>query len=106
MRANRETWRRRVERWAQSGKSAEEFAAAGGFHPETLRQWKYKLRREHATARSKTSLPFLEVLGAATSADARFEIELRRGRRLRVPASFDGETLRRLLAILEEPETP
>jgi hypothetical protein len=32
----------------------------------------------------------------------RFEVELRRGRVLRVPPGFRGEDLRRLLAILEE----
>ncbi len=106
MRVHRETWRRRVERWARSGQTAEEFAAAGGFHPATLRQWKYKLRREAVTGHATTDLPLVGVLGGATTADARFEIELRRGRRLRVPAAFDGEALRRLLAILDEPETP
>jgi hypothetical protein len=34
-------------------------------------------------------------------ADARFELELGRGRRLRVPASFDPDGLRRLLDVLE-----
>jgi hypothetical protein len=38
MRTNRDEWRRRVERWAKSGKSAEELAA--------VRHWKYRLRRE------------------------------------------------------------
>jgi transposase-like protein len=106
MRASRETWRRRVERWAQSGQTAAEFAAAGGFHAETLRHWKYKLRREREGKTSTPTLPLVEVItsAATTTADARFEIELARGCRLRVPATFDGEALRRLLAILGEPE--
>jgi hypothetical protein len=35
--------------------------------------------------------------------DARFELELGAGRRLRVPASFDAAELRRLLDVLEAP---
>ncbi len=107
MRASRETWRRRVERWAESGQSAEEFAATGGFHPETLRHWKYKLRRERDDGGTPATmpLPLVEVLSTTTATDARFEVVLAHGRRLRVPPGFDGETLRRLLSILDE-ETP
>jgi transposase len=99
-RASREIWRRRVERWGRSGRSAREFAAAGGFHAETLRQWKYKLQRE---AQVPASLPLLEVVASRprAAADPRFEVELVGGRRLRVPVSFDSDVLRRLLAILD-----
>jgi transposase len=102
MRSNRETWRRRVERWARSGQTAAEFAAAGGFHPKTLRYWRYKLRRERAATPAVVTLPLVEVMSAPAGADLRFEIELAGGRRLRVPATFDGDALRRLLAILED----
>jgi transposase len=111
MRANRDEWRRRVARWAKSGKSAEEFAAAGGFHPATLRHWKYRLRRDEEeggaardrrrSARARGDWPLVEVLGAPAM-DLRFEVELRGGRRVRVPAQFDVDALRHLLAVLEE----
>jgi hypothetical protein len=48
------------------------------------------------------TLPLVEVMSAPAGADLRFEIELAGGRRLRVPATFDGDALRRLLAILED----
>jgi hypothetical protein len=45
--------------------------------------------------------PLVEVQGLAVGS-GRFEVELPGGRRLLVPAAFDAETLRRLLAILAE----
>ena len=51
------------------------------------------------------ALSLIEVASGPTI-DGRFEIDLPRGRRLRVPASFDGDALRRLLAIFDETPAP
>jgi hypothetical protein len=124
-RVPREEWRKRVERWRDSGLTATEFAGELGINPRTLMYWKWLLARDdnasapaverrQAPKRARASMPaqpvapvplagdhvgLIEIQSAP--ADARFELELGRGRRLRVPASFDPDGLRRLLDVLE-----
>jgi hypothetical protein len=43
------TWRRRVASWRASGQTADEFAAAHGLAPSTLRWWASQLKHEVAT---------------------------------------------------------
>jgi len=113
-RASREVWAKRVERWRDSGLSAPEFARELGVNPRTLSYWKYALKRAPAPSAPKArgrrprliapgaaGSSFVRIEGAATIAD-RFELELSKGRRLWIPASFDAATLRRLLDTLEE----
>jgi DNA-binding transcriptional regulator YiaG len=44
-RTSREEWRKRVERWRDSGLTAEQFAAEMGLNAGTLQFWKYKLKK-------------------------------------------------------------
>jgi hypothetical protein len=123
-RVAREEWAKRVERWRDSGLTCGEFASEIGVNPRTLTYWKWILGKEArgekrtwlsrkrgeprsrraATSDAAPSMPpvisgLIEV--QATAGDARFELELGSGRRLRVPASFDAAELRRLLEVLE-----
>jgi hypothetical protein len=107
-RTSAEEWQKRVERWRESGLSAEQFAAELGINAGTLKFWQYKLnkaKREDAKPprASKEKAPtvpaFVEVRSAGS--DARFELELSNGRRLRVPVGFDAKALERLLAVLD-----
>jgi hypothetical protein len=109
-RANRDEWRKRVERWKDSGLTAGQFAAENGLNAGTLQFWQYKLKRDartpnrgrrRGTAESVVS-SLVEVRPSVRpSVDARFEIELGNGRRLRVPSEFDPAVLGKLLTILE-----
>ncbi|HEX4469907.1 MAG TPA: hypothetical protein VH080_10245 [Gemmatimonadaceae bacterium] len=102
-------WQKRIERWRESGLTADQFAAELGINAGTLRFWGYKLNKaksgesDGATAqreRKKTTAPtFVEV--RTEGRDAGFELELSRGRRLRVPQGFDAKALVRLLAVLD-----
>lgn len=106
-----EEWQKRVERWRDSGLTADEFAAELGINAGTLKFWQYKLRKEkritggtrRRPARKPTAATaapaFVEV--RSSYGDARFELELRDGRRVRVPEGFDAKALERLLAVLE-----
>jgi hypothetical protein len=99
-----EEWQKRVERWRESGLSAVQYAAETGINAGTLKFWHYKLtkakRSETGRVRaSKKRAAFVEVRAVAT--DARFEVELRNGRQLRVPESFEEKALERLLAVLD-----
>ncbi len=58
METRREEWRKRVERWQDSGLTAQEFAMEMGLNVGTLRHWKYTLAREaRATPRPSRGRP-------------------------------------------------
>src|SRR5262245_6678586 len=120
MRTTKVEWAKRVERWQDSGLSSAEFAAETGINPRTLIYWKWRIGREkrgeaemesapppssperRASRRAVAAtgpLPLLEIKAAAT--DARFELDLGNGRRVRVPPEFEPAALQRLLAVLE-----
>lgn len=119
-RAGREVWSKRVERWRESGLRTAEFAAELGINPRSLTYWKWRLGKEARGERvltAKAGKPrriaapsggaspqpsgFIEVRASVSA--ARIEVELRGGRRIHVPDSFDAEALRKLLAVLESP---
>jgi len=108
-RANRDEWQKRVERWNESGLSAKQFAAETGINAGTLQFWKYKLKKQSAEAPraarrrapSPTVSSLVEVRPMSVGADNRFEIELNNGRRLRLPATFDADTVKALVVVLE-----
>src|SRR4051794_1030303 len=105
MRASRDEWTKRVERWRDSGLSAEQFAAELGINAGTLKFWKYKLgqpapEKQQRKARLRR-LPLVELQSAPVTQDSGFDLELRGGRRVRVPAGFDADALKRLLSVLE-----
>jgi transposase-like protein len=77
--------------YADSGLSVAAFAEREGLDPQRLYSW----RRRFA---SDTAPAFVEV---KTNAAERIEIVLRSGLVLRVPDSFEAESLRRLLDVLE-----
>lgn len=107
-RHGREEWRKRVERWNDSGLTAEEFARETGVNAGTLRHWKWNLHREaigrpyrerRRRSRGRARVPSFVELTMPVGADERFELETGRWR-LRVPARFDAEALGRLLSVL------
>lgn len=55
------TWRRRVASWRASGQTADEFAAAHGFAPSTLRWWASQLKRETATTTTSPAAPLVRM---------------------------------------------
>ena len=97
-------WRALVREQEASGKSVREFAERRGLSAATLYWWRSALAR-----RARSSRPhFAEVTLLDSDADVErrdsqpFELALRGGGRLRVPSGFDPESLRRLLAVLEQ----
>ena len=84
---------------ARSGKSVAVFAAAQGLDPQRIYSWRRRLGGAEPTR-------FQEVIvhrpaSVSIAADApSFEIALATGEVVRVPASFDGAALARLLDVL------
>ncbi len=110
-RETRETWKKRVERWANSGRTAKEFAAQIGVNPQTLTYWKWRLSSEATPTPRAAAVPaipsFVEVVAplladeAPTSAGSQpLELLLPRGLVLLIPPTFDAETLRRVVDVL------
>jgi len=118
VRRGREFWAELVEEF-EGGDAVErhqEFADRSGVRCDTFRRWLYLLRAEKRGQRWRSaraskraappavSWPLVEVQ-PGPAADGHFEIDLPHGRRLRVPATFDAEAVRRLLAIFDEKPT-
>jgi hypothetical protein len=100
MTGTREQWRERIAQWRASGQTAREFATRRGLNASTLAHWAWRLGRESGSEAGSTVPRMIEVR-AYPASDDRFEVEVG-GRRVRVPPSFDAESLRRLLSALEE----
>jgi transposase-like protein len=84
----------------RSGLSLAHFAAREGLEVHRLYRWSRRLG-----VSDNGPAAFVEVSPAfATAAprESRFEVVLRSGQVVRVPAAFDGAALRRLVAALEE----
>jgi|SRR5580700_11219895 hypothetical protein len=94
----------------RSGLTLTAFAIREGLDPQRLSRW----RRQLAAAAPpvfeevipRATSPALDEDEAASTGRERFEVVLRSGRVVRVPASFDVGALRRLLAIVEEEARP
>lgn len=90
----------------RSGLSLPAFAAREGLEPMRLWRWRRQLGAQEVTAFEeivrREAAPPLAGEGTVAVERERFEIVLRSGRVLRVPASFDTSVLRLLLAIAEE----
>lgn len=107
-RETREQWEARVQRWQRSGMDAASFAAREGVAPERLRWWRWQLGLGPRAQRAAETPRFVEVVlegrsEPPVSARAEAELELVIGqRRVLVRPGFDAESLRRVLAVLEE----
>ena len=107
-RASRKIWSQRVKRWKASGLAAREFAQKMGLNENTLRYWATQLREETSSGAEErgrrkaagSSMAFVEVAGFG-AAESAFEIAFASGLTVRVPPSFDGDALQRLLSLLE-----
>jgi hypothetical protein len=104
-------WRVHVEAWRDSGQSRGEYCAAHGLSRKTFGWWAWRLDRQGRPAPADTAAHFLPVEvaevpdrdagGAApVGEEARIEIALPDGVRVRVGRGVDGEALRRVLAAL------
>jgi hypothetical protein len=66
MQTSRDEWGKRVERWKDSGLTAEQYARELGINAKTLQFWKYKLakpelsRRASQRPRVEPALPLIE----------------------------------------------
>lgn len=107
-------WRDVILRWHRSGQTVRAFCDNHGLAEGSFHAWRRTIaqRDRQATAmptvdRAGDNLPAfvpLRVTGtpAASSSISPLELVLGQGRVIRVPPGFDANTLRNLLAVLEE----
>jgi hypothetical protein len=118
-------WRELVQRWRRSGQTVRDFCAAHGLSEANFYAWRRTIdqrdrqadrlrertaqRQHHGSRRGSASQAehsptFVQVkLGAVEATSPGIEVVVGPGRIVRVPAGFDADTLRQLLAVLEEP---
>lgn len=88
----------------RSGLSQTAFARRRGIAPGTLGWWRHRLRGRGAPGdRPARFVEVVAVPSVPPIAPGRFELVLPGGAIVRVPASFDGAALRRVLAALAAP---
>lgn len=97
-------WRQMVRQCRGSGLSVRAFCEERGLSEPSFYAWRRILKERDAAA---THFVPVQVMPAPTSTTAdvsagALELVLGAGRRLRVGPGFDGPTLQRLLALLEE----
>jgi len=106
--ATQAEWKKRVERWNKSGKTADEFAAGEGLKAKQLVWWRWKLGAECAAAPKDTAAPsfvpvrVVEPRAALVLRSALMEIVLPNGLIVRVAPGFDLEALTHVLMIAEQ----
>jgi hypothetical protein len=105
-RKTRDEWAKVEREWSRSGQTGAEFAAEIGVKEATLRHWKWRLdhgvpsRRRRRSESAFVRVAPIEVPLVGAEAES-IEVVLLGGVRIRVPAEFEGATLRRVLDILE-----
>ena len=98
-------WRAVVRRWRASGLSVRAFCQQQGIAQPTFYAWRRTLAQRDAETVNFVPVRVTADSQALTTADSwagAVELVLGAGRRLRVGPGFDGPTLTRLLALLEE----
>jgi hypothetical protein len=98
-------WRALIREQESSGESVWAFAQRRGLSAATLYWWRSRLRRRSARPGVRLQLAPVTIVPSESrprpSTASSFDLELASGRRLRVPADFDANALRRLVATLE-----
>jgi transposase len=96
-------WRRVMRQWRGSGLSVRAFCEEQGLSEPCFYAWRRTLAaRDAAAVRFVPVQVASEPTTAADGSAGALELVVGAGRRLRVGPGFDGPTLVRLLALLEE----
>jgi transposase len=108
-------WRRHVARWQSSGLSIRAYCRNEALSEPSFHAWRRVLHQRQeerpaapaggaAQRRPPTATAFVPVrLVETANAGSALEIVVRGGRVVRVAAGFSANTLREVLAVLEEP---
>jgi hypothetical protein len=99
-------WRDVLRQWNRSGQTIRAFCDEHGLSEPSFYGWKRTIgeRDQQRETGEPVFVPVrVTTTTTATAAAAALEVVAGAGRVVRVPAGFDADTLRRLLAVLEAP---
>jgi hypothetical protein len=99
-RANPEQMAKWLARGAQYGWSLSELARRSGYPAWKLGWWQKRRDRFRAAETASGAFVAVELTDAVSSPPATLEVTTPSGHRVSVPAGFDAEHLRRLLAAI------
>jgi len=91
-------WQRLVRAWQRSGLSQAAFCRQHGLSPVTFSSWRHRIASPAAVV--PEARRFVEVALAPGEREV-YEVRLRCGRTVRVPAGFQADDLARLIAAVE-----
>jgi hypothetical protein len=105
-------WRRTLRQWRRRGLSVRAFCAEHGLAEASFYAWRCIIARRdregsrvpdgHSDAAADDTPVFVPLRVIDVSTQVALEVVLERGRVVRVLRGFDADTLRQLLAVLEE----
>jgi len=98
-------WRQTLQQWRRSGLSVRAFCRLHDLPEPSFYFWRRALDKRDRDTPTFVPVQVVPEPGPVQPSDAPasgLELLLANGRVLRVPAGFDADTLRRLLALLEE----
>lgn len=98
-------WQKTIREAARSGLSTREFCRQRKLHESQFYWWQRRLAARQTAKQGNAAEPasFALVSDEAGAADAGLELVLADGRRLRIRRGVDEETLRAVLAAMEQP---
>jgi len=111
--AKERSWRRLLQQWRRSGMTIRDFCAEHDVSEPSFFAWRRIIAERDRQrggprapaggdgAKTQASPAFVPLRVISTPAGAAFEVVLRDGCIVRVPAGFDPATLRQLLAVLK-----
>jgi len=104
-RRNAEVWSSLIRNYEQSGQSIKEFCEVHQVNPISLKNWKYKFKRQQReTAAVNNVVNFAPVKIAdelKPSGNSKIKIELRSNIKIIVPNNFDDQQLLHLVNLLQ-----
>jgi hypothetical protein len=94
-------WRRQIQNQSASALSVREFCQQHGLAESAFYYWRREIERRDCESNGVGKAAFVPVTVAAVM-EAAIEVALASGHVVRVRAGFDADTLRQLVALLEE----
>jgi hypothetical protein len=97
-------WRRMIRQWQKSGLSVRAFCRLHGLSEPSIYAWRRTLARRDADTFQFVPVEIVpdEPAAVGDNDHGRLQLVLHGGRRLSIAPGFDADTLRQVLAILEE----
>jgi hypothetical protein len=96
-------WRRQLQKQKSSGMSVREFCQHQSLAESAFHYWRREIERRDREGNGVGQPAFLAVEVKTPGYESSIEVALASGHVVRVRGGFDADTLRQLLAVLEEP---